>query len=140
MRQANWSVYWRLCAGPLYAAATTGVARYSAKPHCPKIGLAFQFHRAETFARHRKPVPFIGGENAKLRSPINRGNSAMQERVGFKETDKQRLSEEAAKLRDEALGTPPGVERERLLRRAQEAEFASQLNGWLNSPGLQPPK
>ena len=131
---------WRLCAGPLYAAATTGVARYSAKPHCPKIGLAFQFHRAETFARHRKPVPFIGGENAKLRSPINRGNSAMQERLGFKQTDKQRLSEEAAKLRDEALRKPPGVERERLLRRAQEAEFASQLNGWLNSPGLQPPK
>ena len=64
----------------------------------------------------------------------------MQERLGFKQTDKQRLSEEAAKLRDEALRKPPGVERERLLRRAQEAEFTSQLNGWLNSPGLQPPK
>ena len=64
----------------------------------------------------------------------------MQERLGFKQTDKQRLSEEAAKLRNEALGTPPGVERERLIRRAQDAESASQLNGWLNSRGLQPPK
>ncbi len=64
----------------------------------------------------------------------------MQERLGFKQTDKQRLSEEAAKLRDEALRKPAGIERDRLIRRAQEAEFASQLNGWLNSPGLQPPK
>jgi hypothetical protein len=64
----------------------------------------------------------------------------MQERVGFKQTDKQRLSEEAAKLRNEALDIPPGVERDRLIRRAQNAESASQVNGWLNSRGLQPPK
>ena len=38
------------------------------------------------------PRAVIGDENANLRSLINRGNSAMQERVGFK----QRLSEEAA--------------------------------------------
>jgi hypothetical protein len=85
-------------------------------------------------------VPFIGGENAKLRSPINRENSAMQERLGFKQTDKQRLSEEAAKLRKEARGTPPGMERDRLIRRAQDTESASQVNGWLNSRDLQPPK
>ena len=64
----------------------------------------------------------------------------MQEQLGFKETDKQRLSEEAAKLRNEALDIPPGVERDRLIRRAQNAESASQVNGWLNSRGLQPPK
>jgi hypothetical protein len=66
----------------------------------------------------------------------------MQERGHLKQRDtlEQRLSHEAAKLRNEALGTPLGVERERLLRRAQEAESASQLNGWLNSRGLQPPK
>ena len=64
----------------------------------------------------------------------------MQERAGFKQTDKQRLSEDAAKLRNEALDTRPGVERERLLRRAQEAECALELKGWTNSPGLQPPK
>jgi hypothetical protein len=49
----------------------------------------------------------------------------MQEQLGFKQTDKQRLSEEAAKLRNEALDIPPGVERDRLIRRAQNAESAS---------------
>jgi hypothetical protein len=64
----------------------------------------------------------------------------MQERVGFKQTDKQRLSEEAAKLRKEARGTPPGVKRDGLIRRAQDTESASQVTGWLNSRSLQPPK
>jgi hypothetical protein len=64
----------------------------------------------------------------------------MQERLGFKQTDKQRLSDEAAKFRNEALDKPPGVERERLIRRAQNAESASQVSGWLSSRGLQPPK
>ena len=64
----------------------------------------------------------------------------MQERPGFKQTDKQRLSEEAAKLRKEARGTPPGTERDRLIRRAQDTESASQVNGWLSSRDLQPPK
>ena len=64
----------------------------------------------------------------------------MQDRRPFKQTDKQRLSEEATKLRKEARGTPPGVERERLIRRAQDTESASQVRGWLNSRGLQPPK
>lgn len=63
----------------------------------------------------------------------------MQE-LGFKQTDKQRLSEEAAKLRNEARGTPPGVKRDRLIRRAQDTESAAQVNGWLNSRDLQPPK
>jgi hypothetical protein len=53
----------------------------------------------------------------------------MEERPGFKQTDKQRLSEEAAKLRKEARGTPPGMERDRLIRRAQDTESASQVNG-----------
>jgi hypothetical protein len=51
----------------------------------------------------------------------------MQERLGFKQTDKQRLSEEAAKLRDEALRKSAGIERDRLIRRAQDTESASQL-------------
>jgi hypothetical protein len=62
----------------------------------------------------------------------------MQERP-FKRSDK-RLAEEAAKLRKEAQGTPPGIERERLIRRARQAESASQVNGWLNSRDLRPPK
>ena len=51
-----------------------------------------------------------------------------------------RLAEEAAKLRKEAKGTPPGVERERLMRRARQAETGSNMSEWLRSPGLQPPR
>nr|WP_083519087.1 hypothetical protein [Bradyrhizobium jicamae] len=50
------------------------------------------------------------------------------------------LSEEAERLRQEARGTPPGVERDRLIRRARLAETAAHLNAWVTSPGLQPPK
>lgn len=34
----------------------------------------------------------------------------------------QRLSQEAERLRKEATGTPPGIEREKLIRRARQAE------------------
>jgi hypothetical protein len=64
----------------------------------------------------------------------------MQERGPFKQSDKQRLAEEAARLRKEAQGTPPGIERERLIRRVRQAESALQVNGWLNSRDLRPPK
>ena len=50
-----------------------------------------------------------------------------------------RLAEEAAKLRKEARGTPPGIERERLIRRARQAESGSHLSEWLRSRGLQAP-
>jgi hypothetical protein len=51
-----------------------------------------------------------------------------------------RLANEAAKLRKEARGTPHGIERERLARRARQAETGPHLSAWLSSPGLQPPK
>jgi hypothetical protein len=51
-----------------------------------------------------------------------------------------RLANEAAKLRKEARGTPHGIERERLIRRARQAETGSHISEWLSSPGLQPPK
>ena len=50
------------------------------------------------------------------------------------------LAKEAIKLRKEAQGTPPGIERERLVRRARQAETGSRMSEWLSSPGLQPPK
>jgi hypothetical protein len=66
----------------------------------------------------------------------------MQKRRRFKQTEtlEQRLTEEAAKLRKEAQGTPPGLERELLIKRARQTETASHLSEWLTSPGLQPPK
>jgi hypothetical protein len=66
----------------------------------------------------------------------------MDTRRRFKQTQslEERLSEEAVKLRKEAQGTPPGIERDRLIRRARQAETASHMSEWLASPGLQPPK
>ena len=65
----------------------------------------------------------------------------MQERRRFKQLGSldTRLSSEAERLRKEARGTPPGVERDKLIRRARLAETASHMNEWLSSPGLQPP-
>jgi len=53
--------------------------------------------------------------------------------------EQQRLEEEAKRLRREAQGTPHGVEREKLLRKARQAETAAHLQKWVKSPGLQPP-
>jgi hypothetical protein len=65
----------------------------------------------------------------------------MLERQRFKPIDPldSRLSEEAERLRKEARGTPPGVERDRLVRRARLAETTSHMSEWLSSKGLQPP-
>jgi hypothetical protein len=51
----------------------------------------------------------------------------------------ERLEEMAKRLRDEARGTPPGVERDNLIRRARLAEAASHMRDWLSSPGVRPP-
>ena len=51
-----------------------------------------------------------------------------------------RLANEATMLRKEAKGTPHGTDRERLMRRACQAETDSHISEWLRSPGLQPPR
>jgi hypothetical protein len=53
---------------------------------------------------------------------------------------RQRLEEQAKRLRKEAKGTPPGVEREKLIRQARQAETAAHIQDWLKSPGLQAPR
>ena len=64
------------------------------------------------------------------------------QRRHFKQIDllEDRFAEEAVKLRKEAQRTPPGIERERLMQRARQAETCSHVSDWLRSPGLQPPK
>ena len=66
----------------------------------------------------------------------------MLKRRRFKQTEtfEQRLLKAAATFRERAKFTPPGVDRERLIRRARQAEAASHLSEWLRSPELQPPK
>ncbi|SEC50652.1 hypothetical protein SAMN05444164_2006 [Bradyrhizobium erythrophlei] len=51
----------------------------------------------------------------------------------------ERLNIEAQRLRKEASGTPPGVDRSSLIRRARLAETTSQLSEWLRTPGLRAP-
>lgn len=56
-------------------------------------------------------------------------------------TFEQHLADEARRFREAAEKEKPGsTARELLLRRARQAETALQLNKWITSPGLQPPK
>jgi predicted trehalose synthase len=66
----------------------------------------------------------------------------MPERRHLTETSSlgERLAEEAKRLRKQAQGTPPGIERERLVRRARQAETASQMTEVLTSSGVQAQK
>jgi hypothetical protein len=66
----------------------------------------------------------------------------MPERRRFKQTTalEQRLKVEADRLRQKADTLPPGDNREAALRKAQEAERASQMTDWLTSPSFQPSK
>jgi hypothetical protein len=66
----------------------------------------------------------------------------MQQRRNFKQTAPldQRLEEQAKRLRKEAQGIPPGVERQKLIRQARQAETAAHIHEWLTSPGLQAPR
>ena len=70
----------------------------------------------------------IGDENAG-RAPANPQwmEQRMPERRRFTQTTslEERLAKEATQLRKQAQGTPPGVERDLLLRKAHRAETAS---------------
>ncbi len=62
-------------------------------------------------------------------------------RIEKKLTFEQRLAVEAAQFKEAAEKEPPGsTARELLLRRARQAETASHINAWVNSPGLAPPR
>ena len=66
----------------------------------------------------------------------------MQQRRRFKQTVslQDRISSFAETARKVAALLPPGAERDVLLRKARQADTASNLTDWVNSPGLQPPK
>jgi hypothetical protein len=52
----------------------------------------------------------------------------------------QRLLEQAERLRKEARGTPPGVERARLLQLARQAEIGAHMSEWLSVPDQRAPR
>ena len=66
----------------------------------------------------------------------------MQRRRRFRQVTslRDRLASFAKEVRERASHLPPGEERTDLLRRARQADTASHLDEWINSPGLQPPK
>ena len=51
-----------------------------------------------------------------------------------------RLKNFAEELKAKASQLRPGPERDALLRKAGQADTASHIDDWANSPGLQPPK
>jgi len=80
------------------------------------------------FPSPHRPTAAIGDENARLRSRLKT--------LSFPDP----LSQEAERLRAEADKLPPGETRDLLLRKARQADTATHVDDWLNSPGLQPPK
>jgi len=66
----------------------------------------------------------------------------MQKRRRFKQqlSLQDRLAMWAKDLREQAAALPPGPERDELLKKARQADTASHLEDWANSPGLQSPK
>ena len=65
----------------------------------------------------------------------------MQLRRRFKQTEPllDRLKAFANEARGRAAELPPSAEKDDLLRKARQADTASHIDGWANSPGLQPP-
>ena len=66
----------------------------------------------------------------------------MKTRHRFKHTGsfKDRLAAFAQEARERAAKLRPGIEQDNLLRKARQADTASHINEWANSPSLQPPK
>jgi hypothetical protein len=64
------------------------------------------------------------------------------QRRRFKQTIslKDRLASFTEELKAKASQVRPGPERDALLKRATQADTASHIEEWANSPGLQPPK
>lgn len=52
---------------------------------------------------------------------------------------RDRLASFAQRQREKAAVMSPGLQREDSLRKARQAETASHIDEWVNSPGLQPP-
>lgn len=66
----------------------------------------------------------------------------MQRRRRFKQTQsfKDRLASFAKTALEKAHHLPSGPERDELLKKARQADTASHIDEWANSPGLQPPR
>jgi hypothetical protein len=57
-----------------------------------------------------------------------------------KKTVEQKWHEQSEAAKQEAAKLPHGRLKSELLRKARQLETASQINQWLSSPSLQPPR
>ena len=57
-----------------------------------------------------------------------------------KQTVEEKWRQQSKAAKEEAEKLPYGKQREVLLRKARQLQTASQINEWLSSPALQPPK
>lgn len=66
----------------------------------------------------------------------------MSERRRFKQqtTLQERLASWAKQVREQADALESGPEKDALLQKANQADIASDMDGWVNSPGLRPPE
>ena len=66
----------------------------------------------------------------------------MIKRRRFKQTVsfQDRLRAFAKEARERAASLPAGLLRDDMLRKARQADTAANLDSWMDSPGLQPPK
>jgi hypothetical protein len=66
----------------------------------------------------------------------------MLKRRRFKQTLSlsDRLVQDVEQLKTQLATLPPGPERDQLLKRIRQNETAANIEQWLKSPGLQPPK
>jgi len=53
---------------------------------------------------------------------------------------RDRLAAWAMEIRRRAESLPPGAQRDALMKKVRQADTASHLDQWANSPGLQPPR
>jgi hypothetical protein len=60
--------------------------------------------------------------------------------MSSKPTIEHKWRQQLEAAQQEAEKLPPGKEREALLRKARQLRTASQIDQWLSSPALQPPK
>jgi len=68
-----------------------------------------------------------------------RFKQSLEKRLSELNSLEERLSEEAKRLREEAKLLPPGTKRDKLIRKARQADTGSHMSEWLRSPGLRPP-
>jgi hypothetical protein len=57
-----------------------------------------------------------------------------------KQTIEEKWRQQSEAAQQEAEKLPHGKKREALVRKARQLQTASQINQWLSSPALQPPK